>query len=393
MSLSLKHLSLLSFVLLPALAACDSQVQASAQQPPQRPPEVEVVTVKRHAAPVTVELPGRTSAFRVAEVRPQVTGIIKQRLFEEGSTVAAGQKLYQIDAAPYEASLASARAELQMAETALSAAQTKVDRYSKLVAVEAVSRQNYDDAQTALAQSQAQVALAQAAVDAAEINLAYTSVNSPIAGRIGKSAVTEGALVTANQPTSLSVVQQLDPIYVDMSQSAADLIRMRKAIADGELVSRSEHAPVTLYLGKEPYGITGRLTFSDITVDQGTGTVALRAVFPNQDEILMPGLFVKARVEQGVREDAVVVPQQGVTRGPDGKPMVWVVDSDGTVAPRPVTTVQAVGDSWIVSDGLDGGEQIVVAGFQKIKPGIQVTPVPRSPDVAASAASGASTLR
>ncbi len=383
-----KHAPLLAAFLALGLGACDGQTQASApaQQKPQ-PVEVAVITIEKQAVPITVELPGRTSAFRISEVRPQVTGIIKKRLFEEGSVVAAGQTLYQIDAAPYEASLASAKAEVQRAEATLSAARARAERYNKLVGVDAVSRQNYDDAIAALKQGEAQVAAARAAVEAASINLAYTTVKSPISGRIGKSAVTEGALVTANQPASLAVVQQLDPIYVDVTQPAAELLRMRKDIAEGKLAAAAD-APVTLLIGTDSYARPGTLKFSDVTVDQGTGTVQLRAVFPNEDGILLPGLFVKARIEQGVLRDAIVVPQQAVTRGSDGKPLVWVVGGDNTVAPKPIQIDKVLGNNWLVSDGLKGGERIVIEGFQKIRPGTQVTAAPFAQKPPAGLAAG-----
>ncbi|WP_316978194.1 efflux RND transporter periplasmic adaptor subunit [Shumkonia mesophila] len=393
MTISATHASLLAAFFSLSLAACDSQTQASAPAQQPRPVEVSVVTLEKQAVPITVELPGRTSAFRISEVRPQVTGIVKKRLFEEGSVVAAGQTLYQIDAAPYEASLASARAEAQRAEATLVAARSKAERYNKLVTVDAVSRQNHDDAIAALKQGEAQVAAAKAAVEAAAINLAYTNVKSPISGRIGKSAITEGALVTANQAAALAVVQQLDPIYVDVTEAAADLLRMRRDIAEGRLTATADHAPVTLLIGDEIYQRTGTLKFSDVTVDQGTGTVQLRAVFPNQDGVLLPGLFVKARIEQGVRQDAIVVPQRAVSRSTDGKPLVWVVGADDTVSPRPVEIERILENDWLISAGLEDGERVVVEGFQKIRPGSHVTAVPMTPKVAAGSAAEASRSR
>ncbi len=384
MSRTATRISLLTALLSLGLAACDggtTQTAAVPQQPPA--PEVAVVNVEAKPVPIIVELPGRTTAFRVSEVRPQVTGIIKKRLFEEGSLVAAGQPLYQIDAAPYEASLASARAERQRAVATIASTQAKADRYKALVTVDAVSRQNYDDAIAALKQAEAQVAAADAAIEAAEINLAYTDLTSPISGRIGKSAVTEGALVTANQSAPLAVVQQLDPIYVDLSQSAADLLRMRKEIAEGTLVANAEQAAVTLVIGNQVHGRKGQLKFSDVTVDPGTGTVQLRAVFPNEDGALLPGLFVKGRVEQGVRQTAILVPHRAVTRAPDGRPMVWVVGDDDTVSPRPVETEHSFATAWLISRGLTGGARIVVEGFQKIRPGSKVTVAAKTQDVAA----------
>jgi membrane fusion protein (multidrug efflux system) len=393
MTISATHASLLAAFFSLGLAACDAQTQASAPAQQPKPVEVSVVTVEKQAVPITVELPGRTSAFRISEVRPQVTGIVKKRLFEEGSVVAAGQTLYLIDAAPYEASLASAKAEAQRAEATLAAARAKAERYNKLVTVDAVSRQNHDDAIAALKQGEAQVASAKAAVEAAAINLAYTTVKSPISGRIGKSAITEGALVTANQAAALAVVQQLDPIYVDVTQAAADLIRMRKDIAEGRLTATADHAPVSLLIGEEVYTRTGTLKFSDVTVDQGTGTVQLRAVFPNENGVLLPGLFVKARIEQGSRQDAFLVPQRAVARAADGKPLVWVVGENDKVSPRPVEIERVLGNDWLISAGLKDGERIVVEGFQKIRPGSQVTAAPKAQKVAGGPSAEASRTR
>jgi membrane fusion protein (multidrug efflux system) len=341
-------------------------------------PEVAVVTVRAHAVPLVTELPGRTAAFRVAEVRPQVSGIVLKRLFEEGSEVAAGQQLYQIDPATYQAVVQSAQADLSKARANLKSIESKAERYRDLVQINAVSRQDYDDVVASLDQARAQIMVAQAAVETARINLNYTKVYAPISGRIGKSAVTEGALVTANQNAALATITQLDPIYVDVSQSSTELMRLRRAVSAGLMRdSGSERAAVTLTLdgASQPYDQPGQLQFSEVTVDQSSGAVLLRARFPNPRKELYPGLFVRARVEQGVRENALTVPQRALVRMPDGTAAVWVVGPDNKVAPRPVTVAQAVGDQWLVEQGLQDGDKVVTDGLQKIRPGVDVRPV------------------
>lgn len=357
------------------LAACDEapKQQAAAPGGGMPPVEVAVITAAPSNVPVTTDLPGRTTAFRVAEVRPQVSGIVLKRLFEEGSDVQAGQQLYQIDPAPYQAVVQSAQADLVKARASLKSVEAKAARYAELVKINAVSRQDYDDVIASLDQAKAQIQVAQAAIDTARINLDYTKVYAPIAGRIGKSTVTEGALVTANQTTSMALITQLDPIYVDLNQSSADLMRMKQAATAGS-VQRKDAAPVTLLLDgvSKPYAHTGELKFSDVTVDESTGSVQVRAVFPNPERDLFPGLFVRARIEQGVRDNVFLIPQQAVVRTPAGATQVWVVNADNTVAPRPVETTQAAGDSWIVTGGLTAGDKVVTAGIQKIKPGATV---------------------
>ena len=368
-------------ILMVALAlttACKDEEQAAA--PAGGAPQavsVTVYTVEKKPLQVSTELPGRTSAFRIAEVRPQVTGIIQERLFEEGALVEAGEQLYQIDAAPYEAELASAKADLQRAEASLANATSRLNRYDQLVQNDVVSRQNYDDAIAAQRQGRAEVAAAKATIDAAEINLKYTRVSAPISGRTGKSYITEGALVIANQDTLMTVVQQLDPIYVDMTQSAAQLLKLRREIAQGQLTQTVERTPVSLILdGDNHYELQGELKFSDVTVDESTATVQLRAVFPNPNNELLPGLFVKAVIDQAVRNDAILVPQRAVGRGPNGQALVWVLGEDNTVSPKTITTEQAMGNAWLLADGLDGGERIVMEGLQKVSPGAKVDPAP-----------------
>jgi len=383
------RLAVAALVLAFGLAACDPAPQAA--MPPPGPVEVSVVTVEGRRLPITTELPGRVSALRIAEIRPQVDGIVLERLFREGGEVAAGEALYRIDPKPYEAALASAAAELQRAEASVAAATAKAERYRQLVAVNAVSRQNYDDALAARKQAEADVAAGRAAMAAAQINLDYTVIASPIAGRIGKSAVTEGALVIANQATALAVVQQLDPIHVDLTQSLTELTRLRRDAAAGDLaLATSGPARVTLTLDTigTVYGMAGELLFSDVTVERDTGTVQLRAVFPNPRQELLPGMFVRARVEHGVRDDALLIPQQAVIRGADGSARVWMVDADNRVAPHPIVAERAVADAWLVTDGLKPGDRIVAEGFQKIRPGIEVATVPADVTIAADHPTG-----
>lgn len=358
-----------------ALSACDDKKQSA---PPPAPVEVSVVTLQPQRVPLFTELPGRTSAFRVAEVRPQVSGIVLKRLFEEGSEVKAGQQLYLIDPATYQAAVQSAQADLAKARANLKSVEAKATRYADLVKINAVSRQDYDDVVASLDQAKAEIMVAQAAVDTARINLNYTKVYAPIDGRIGKSSVTEGALVTANQTTPMATITQLDPIYVDVSQSSSELMRLRKAVSAGLVQQgQADQASVTLTLdgSTQAYDQPGQLQFSDVTVDQTTGSVQVRAVFPNPRKELYPGLFVRARVEQGARDNALLVPQQALVRNADGSAAVWVVGADNKVAPRPVTTAQAVGDKWLINDGLQAGDRVVTEGLQKIRPGAEVHPV------------------
>lgn len=375
------------------LSACDDSAPkqgAAAGAGGGRPAvEVSALTATPTNVPVTADLPGRTTAFRVAEVRPQVSGIVLKRLFEEGRDVEAGQQLYQIDPAPYQAVVQSAQADLVKARASLKSVEAKAARYAELVKINAVSRQDYDDVVASLDQAKAQIMVAQAAVDTARINLDYTRVYAPISGRIAQSSVTEGALVTANQAAAMTTITQLDPIYVDLKQSSADLMRMKQAAATGALQNAAGSTPVTLMIDglSKAYAHPGELKFSDVTVDESTGAVQVRAVFPNPDRDLFPGLFVRARVEQGVRENVFLIPQQAVVRTPTGETQVWVVNADNTVAPRPVTAPQAVGDAWLVTGGLSAGDVVVTAGLQKIRPGMTVkVAAPASQSAAPAAA-------
>jgi membrane fusion protein, multidrug efflux system len=350
----------------------DKQSQAAVPTPK---PSVDVVTL--HAQPVTLttELPGRTSPYRTAEVRPQVNGIIVKRLFIEGDAVRAGQQLYQIDASPYEASLASAQATLMHARASVKTAQSVVTRYRPLAAAYAVSRQDLDTAMGTLEQNQADVASAEAAIKTAAINLAYTKVMSPIAGRTSRSSVTEGALVTADQATSLVTVTLLDPIYVDVTQPSTTLLRLKREAASGQLKTAGDNkVPVRLVLEDgSSYDQPGELQFSEVTVDQGTGAVTLRAVFPNAAGLLLPGMFVREQLQEGIRQNGILAPQQGVTHNQRGEPTALVVDADGKVQSRILTAGPAIGDSWLVTNGLGDGDRVIVKGVQMVRPGMEVT--------------------
>lgn len=349
------------------------QGAAGAAAPPQAP-AVTVIALRSEAVPMVAELPGRTSPYLIAELRPQVTGIVTERSFNEGSEVKAGQVLYRIDPAPYQAAYDSARAALARAEANAQVARIKAERHAGLVKIEAVSKQANDDAQAALKQAQAEVAVARAALDKARIDLDYTRLKSPISGRIGRSAVTPGALVTASQAQALATVQQLDPIHVDLTQSSAEMLRLRGEIAAGRLQPGAKgEVPVTLILedGSE-YAAAGHLTLSEVTVDEGTGSVTLRAKFANPDGVLLPGMYVRARLPQGMRGEAILVPHKALARDPRGDALVMVVDADGKVAARPVQVAQSIGSDWVVTGGVKAGERIIVEGLQKARPGTQV---------------------
>lgn len=342
------------------------------------PAEVGVVTIEPQRLSITSELPGRTSAYLIAEVRPQVGGIIQKRLFTEGADVKTGDVLYQIDPATYQAAYASVRAALSKAEASLVTARLKAQRYTDLARIKAVSQQDCDDAVSLLKQGEADVELNKASVETARINLAYTRVTSPISGRIGKSSVTTGALVTANQSSALATVQQLDPIYVDVTQSSYEMLRLRKNLGKSHSKKNgTSQAPVTLLLedGTE-YPLKGSMGFSDVTVDQTTGSISLRAIFPNPDHILLPGMYVRALLEEGVEEQAILAPQQGVTRDSKGNATAMVVGDDGTVEQRTLEITRAIGGKWLVADGLKPGDKLIVEGLQKIGPGSSVKAVP-----------------
>ncbi len=378
-------------VLLAGLMMTGCGNKTAAGPPPAGPPEVGVVVVQPQRVALATELPGRTSPHLIAEVRPQVSGIIQKRLFTEGSDVKAGQVLYQIDPATYQAAFASAKAAEARAEANLSTIRLKAQRYQDLVKIKAVSQQDNDDAQAALKQSEADVAASRAAVETARINLAYTKVTAPISGRIGRSTVTDGALVTANQSTALATIQQLSTMYVDVTQSSADLLKLKQNLAAGLLKhDGASQARVKLLLEDgSAYPLPGTLKFSEVTVDQSTGSIILRAVFPNPKQTLLPGMFVRALVEEGESPQAILVPQRGVTRNPAGNAVAMVVGAEDKVEPRVIKVARTVGDSWLVSEGLKAGDRVILEGLQKARPGTQVKVVPFGAKPAAAPAPAA----
>lgn len=360
------------------LTGCDGQ--ENPQQHAQAP-QVSVHIVKSAPLAVTTELPGRTDAYRVAEVRPQVSGIILHRNFTEGSDVKAGESLYQIDPATYQAAYDNAKGELVKAQAAANIAHLTVKRYVPLVGTQYVSKQEYDQAVATAQQADASVVAAKAGVESARINLAYTKVTSPINGRIGKSSVTEGALVTNGQATALATVQQLDPIYVDVTQSSSDFMRLKQQTS----LQKGDTSSVELLMENgQPYPLKGTLQFSDVTVDESTGSITLRALFPNPQHMLLPGMFVRARIDEGTQPDAILVPQQGVTRTPRGDATVLVVNEKNQVESRTVVAPQAIGDRWLITEGLKNGDRVIISGLQKVRPGITVVAIP---DTAATPAS------
>ena len=354
------------------LAGCSKPEQGSgAAGGPPPAPAVTVVTLQSGPVPLVTELPGRTAPYLIAEVRPQVGGLIQQRVFTEGGEVKAGQLLYRIDAAPYRATHDSARASLARAQANLEVARLKSERFAGLVARGAVSRQANDEVQAAFRQAEAELAVAQAALERARIDLDHTEVKAPIAGRIGRSAVTQGALVTANQAMALAAVHQLDPIYVDLSQSSVEMQRIRSDLEAGRL-QRGEAGVIPVRLQLEDgsaYPLAGTLAFSEVTVDAGTGSVTLRARFPNPDGRLLPGMYVRAQLPQGVRSDAILVPHQAVSRDARGSALVMVVGAEGKVEARPVEAVQSREGKWVVTHGLQAGERVIVEGLQRVRPG------------------------
>jgi len=339
---------------------------------------VGVVTITPAPLTLTRELPGRTSPFRVAEVRARVNGIVQKRLFVEGSDVKEGQKLFLIDPAPYAAALDRAKAALARAEATLGNARVQAARNAELIKTNVVSQQDHDNAMAALKTAEADVAAAQAAEQTARIDFGYTTVTAPVSGRIGRSAVTEGAYVQAAQASLLATVQQIDPLYVDLTQSADEVLKLRRDLASGKLQGSGKgQARVRLVTddGRE-YAQPGTLQFTDVTVDVGTGSIALRALFPNPKGELLPGMFVRARLEEGVSPQALLVPQVGVTRDQKGVPVAMVVNAERKVERRQLTTDRAVGNAWLVTDGIRAGDQVIVEGLQKVRPGALVNPVP-----------------
>lgn len=382
----LGSLSGLAFVA--ALAGCSEPV---AQSGPPPLPEVGVVTTQTQTLSMTTELAGRTNPYMVSELRPQVGGILKERLFKEGGEVRAGDILYQIDDAIFKARHNSAKAALAKAEANLKVTRLTASRYKELVKINAVSKQENDSAQAELLRAQADVAAAKAALDMEAINLAYTRVEAPISGRIGQSSVTPGALLSANQSDPLAVIQQLDPIYVDVTQSSVELLRLREALASGAL-KRSDTAAASVKLKLEDgsvYEHPGELQFSEVRVEPGTGMVTLRAVFPNPDNKLLPGMYVRAQIEEGLRDDAMLLPQRAVMRDGKGTPTALVLNPDNKVELRVLETSRAIGDQWLVERGISPGERLIVEGVQKVRPGAEARAVEAgapAPSLAATSA-------
>ena len=361
-----RHLLLPLFLSL--IAAC-----AEETPPPQQgAPAVSVVTLQTEPVTLTRQLPGRTNAYLIAEVRPQVTGIVKKRLFREGSLVDEGQPLYQLDDAAYRADYNSALASLARAEATLEVARLNATRAEELIETNAVSRQEYDNSVAALQQAQADVGVAQAAVASSRVQLDYARIVSPISGRIGKSSVTQGALVTADQATPLATVQQLDPIYVDLSRSSSELLQLRREVADGS-VRDTEETPVTILLEDGTrYEHEGDLSFADVSVDPSTGSFSLRVTVPNPDHLLMPGMYVRATISNAVLDAGILVPQQGIARDAKGNASALMVNAEGTVEQRAVEVSRTIGNKWLVSRGLSAGDRVIVEGLQKVQPGMPV---------------------
>ncbi|GCE81175.1 efflux RND transporter periplasmic adaptor subunit [Komagataeibacter oboediens] len=365
-----------------ALAACQRHAP-----PPKLPSQpVKVVTLRAEPVEIHTMLPGRTEAFEIAQVRPQVSGVIQQRLFVEGTDVQAGQQLYQIDPRVYQAAVDSAQGQLLHAQGNEVTTRAKLNRYGPLLKAHAVSQQEYDDALAAERAAQGDVLSAKGQLERATVDLGYTHMNAPITGRIGRSILTVGALVTANQTNNVAIVTRLDPIYVDVNLPATELLRFRRELAQGRLTRAGDNAAaitITLEDGTT-YEHSGRMEFSEVNVDEATATVVVRAVMPNPDRLLLPGMYVHAQLAEGTDPRALLVPQQAVQRNSHGDPQVWVVDADNKVTLRPITVSQAIGTDWLVTDGLKGGDRVVVEGLQKIHSGDTVTPA----DVSAPAKAG-----
>jgi membrane fusion protein (multidrug efflux system) len=391
-----------------------SSCKSNSAPPPAGPAEVATVTIRPERIVLTTELPGRTSAYLVAEIRPQVSGLLQKRLFEEGANIHEGDLLYQIDPVPYQATydqakaalvtaqanVGTAEANVVMAEANLPAIRSRAERLKGLVAIHAVGQQDYDDATAALRQAEANlnvtrsavqasrsaVEVSRTAVESARINLSYTPIRAPISGRIGRSNITVGAMVTAYQPIPLAVIQQLDPIYVDVTQASADLLRLRRELESGNLKNGSSRRKVQLLLEDDtPYSVSGTLQFQDVTVDPTTGSVTLRMVFANPKQVLLPGMFVQAVIEEGVDEQALLIPQQGVSRDPKGNPIALVVNAEGKVEQRAIVLDRAIRDKWLVTKGLVPGDRLIVEGIERVRPGDSV----RAVDFVAPAKTGA----
>lgn len=373
------------------LSACGGGGESQPQQgAPQGPPQVGFVTVQSQPVTLTTELPGRTAAYETSDVRPQVNGLILARLFQEGDFVRQGQPLYRIDPAPYQATVASARAALARAQASIASTRNLARRYGELVKINAISRQEYENAVTGAQQAEADIAAQQAALRQAQIDLSRTTIKAPISGRIGRSVYTTGALVSAAQTEALATIQRLDPIYVDIQQSSADLLKLRRQIMGGDLSRGANAARVRLKLEDgSTYPIEGTLKFTDVTVDPATGTQAIRAVFANPRGLLLPGMYVRAELVEGTQANGILVPQRAVTRDPKGAASVLVIGADGKLAPRSLTATRTVGDAWLVTGGLQPGDEVVVEGAQMLQPGTPVKGYPWTPQTAGAAPQGA----
>lgn len=372
--LPVRHMLLLILAGILFLAGCDRKPKGPTAAPPR---EVSFVTIAPKKVLLSTELSGRTSAYRIAEIRPRVNGLIQRRLFTEGADVKEGQVLYQIDPAPFEADLGNAQASLAEAQARLPTVQAKAERYGKLLNHSALAQQDYDDAAATLNQLRATIISLQAKVETARINLGYTKVTAPISGRIGKSSVTDGAIVTAYQATALATIQQLNPIYVDVPQSTVELLRMKERLKKGQLdPSRTQDKVRLIMEDGKPYPLEGTLQFSDITVDPTTGSVIVRLIFPNPESEILPGMFVKAIIKEGVENDALLVPQRGVSRDAKGNPYVLVVNAQNKVEKRDLALDRAIGNDWLVTSGLTSGDRVIVEGLQMLRPGTQVKATP-----------------
>ncbi len=371
-----RHLAILGLLVPLALAGCNEKPQQQAPQAAAQRPEVGVVVLQPQSVAITAELPGRTSASLVAEVRPQIGGIIQKRLFKEGSEVKAGDPMYQIDPASYQAAYDSAVAALQKTEAAVPSAQAKLDRYEGLIKQKAISEQDYDDAKAALLEAKADVAAAKADVETARINLNYTTIRAPISGRADASTLTVGALVTASQTTALTTVRTLDPINVDVTQSSTNLLNLRKSIKEGRVKTSGDNVKVRLRLenGME-YDESGKLEFSEANVDETTGTYTVRAEFPNPDRLLLPGMYVRAYLEEGIAENSYLVPERAVTRDVKGNATALFVDKDNKIEQRTLTVDRNIGNNWLVTTGIKPGDRVVVEGSQFAGVGQEVAPV------------------
>ncbi|UVO51510.1 efflux RND transporter periplasmic adaptor subunit [Sphingomonas sp. SUN019] len=369
------------------LSACG---KGAPQQPPEGPPQVSYVVMRETPAMLSTELPGRTAAYETSEVRPQVNGLVRARLFAEGDSVRAGQPLYRIDSAPYQTQVASARAALTRARAAIASNDALARRYGELVKINAISRQEYDNAITSAQQARADVSAQQAALRTAQIDLARTTITAPISGRIGRSTFTTGALVTAAQAEPLTTIQRLDPIYVDISQASADVLKLRQRIMAGEVARSGAAAKVRLKLEDgSTYPIEGTLKFTDVTVDPTTGTQALRAQFANPRGLLLPGMYVRAELGEGTQAQAILVPQRAVSRDEKGQPVAMVIGKGDKVEPRILKTERTVGDAWLVSSGLKPGDKVIVEGGMMLRPGMPVKGSVWNPNAKPAAPQGA----